>query len=299
MWGMIGKAGFLGGLMLYLLAPMGGDDSRRLVHPFFDGLPVDGQWVAAHRGGKHLWPENTLFAFERALERGAHMLEMDIRLSADGVPVVIHDETVDRTTDGFGRVREFTFQELRRFDAAYDWSGRDEPHHNPYRGSGFVIPSLDEVFHAFPEARIVVEIKEACTDLIEAVGELIEKYQRHNVTMVASFYTPVLKKFRAGYPDVATSAGRSEVFRFWLAEKLFLKGAVKPDYVAIQVPERFRGIHLVTPGFIEAARQRQLSLHVWTVNDTNDITRLFQSGVDMVITDVPDYALDMITRLVD
>ncbi len=299
MWGMIGRVGFMGGLMLYLLAPMGGDDSGRLVHPFFDGLPGDGQWVAAHRGGKHLWPENTLLAFERALERGAHMLEMDIRSSADGVPVVIHDETVDRTTDGSGRVREFTFQELRLLDAAYGWSGRDEPHHTPYRGAGFAIPSLDEVFQAFPEARMVIEIKEVCVDLIEAVGELIEKYQRQNTTMVASFHTRVLKQFRAAHPDVATSAGRSEVFRFWLAQKLFLLGTVKPDYVAIQAPEWFRGIHLVTPGFIEAARQKNLSVHVWTVNDTSDITRLFQSGVDMVITDVPDYALDMIVRIVD
>lgn len=259
-------------------------------HPFFRGLPAGGRWVAAHRGAALLWPENTLPAFERSLDRGVHMLEMDVRLTADGIPVIMHDETVDRTTDGTGRVGEYSFAELRRFDAGYRWEKPDQPGVTPWRGKGCVIPSLEEVFQAFPGARIVLEIKENNSALVLSVDELVQKYARHNLTMVASFYATVLKRFRARVPDVATSAGRSEVFLFWLAEKLRLEKIISPRYEALQVPERFRGIQVVTAGFVRAAVRRKLSVHLWTVNDPRDMARFFDMGVDAVITDAPDRA---------
>ena len=114
----------------------GRPEDTPFVHPFLRGLPADRAWVAAHRGGSHQWPENTVYAFERALEAGVHMLEMDVRLAADGVPVIIHDAMVDRTTNGRGPVRAFTFGQLRRLDAAYSWSSPAEPGSRPYRDGG-------------------------------------------------------------------------------------------------------------------------------------------------------------------
>ncbi|OPL16868.1 MAG: hypothetical protein AVO39_00930 [delta proteobacterium MLS_D] len=267
-----------------------GLQQRRSDHPFFRDLPAGGRWVAAHRGAALLWPENTLPAFERSLDRGVHILEMDARLTADGIPVIMHDETVDRTTDGTGRVREYSFAELRRLNAGWRWEKPDQPGVTPWRGKGCVIPSLEEVFQAFPGARIVLEIKEKDSALVLSVGELVQKYARHNLTMVASFYSPVLKIFRSRFSGVATSAGRSEVFLFWLAEKLRLEKIISPCYEALQVPERFRGIQVVTAGFVRAALRRGLSVHVWTVNDPRDMARFFDMGVDAVITDAPDRA---------
>ena len=117
---------------------------------------------------------------------------MDVHLTADGVPVVMHDATVDRTTDGTGRVGDYHFDELRRLDAGYRWEKPDGPGITPWRGKGLVIPSLEEVFRFFPGIRIVLEIKEKNPALVSAVGKLIHECGRHNLTIVASFYTRAL-----------------------------------------------------------------------------------------------------------
>lgn len=267
-------------------------DGIRAGHPFFQGLPPEGCWVAAHRGGAGLWPENTLSAFEKALRLGVHMLEMDVRATADGVPVVVHDETVDRTTDGSGRVGDFTFRELRSLDAGHRWENGDQPGVAPWRSKGLVIPSLEEVFQSFPEARIVLEMKEARHGLVDSVSELIEEYGRSRLTLVASFHTCLLRRFRKRRPDTATSAGRFEVLLFRLAGERGFRRIFTPGYEALQVPERSRGIRLVTGGFVRAARREGLSVHVWTVNDPLDIRRFFGMGVEAVITDRPDIALE-------
>jgi glycerophosphoryl diester phosphodiesterase len=224
------------------------------------------------------------------------MLEMDVRLAADGVPVVTHDAIVDRTTNGSGSVRAFTSRQLRRLDAACTWSGPSEPGNRPFRGAGISIPGLEDVFKAFPGARMVIEVKEPGEDSAVAVGELVRRYGRMDRTIVASFHTALLRFFRARYPEIATSAGYGEVVRFRLLQKLSLSGLVRPGYVALQVPERWRGIPVVTPRLIRAARAKSLSVHVWTVNDPRDMHRLLDMGVEALITDDPVLALE-ITRL--
>ncbi|MDD5476112.1 MAG: glycerophosphodiester phosphodiesterase [Syntrophales bacterium] len=292
------KTSILSATIIYLFSASFAD-GRRTAHPFFEGLPPDRAWVVAHRGGKALWPENTLHAFGKALEAGAHVLEMDVRVTADGIPVIIHDNKLDRTTNGTGRVGDFTLRELRRLDAAYHWSSSAEPDQWPYRGAGLTIPALEEVFNAFPEAHMVIEIKESGKDRASVVGELIKRYNREDRTMVASFQTPLLRSFRASYPGVATSAGRSEVRSFWLLRKLFLHGLIRPDYVALQVPERSRGRTVMTPGFVETARRKQISVQVWTVNKKEDMERLLDMGINALITDEPLLALKVTKKYFD
>ena len=124
-------------------------------HPFLaGGNPL----VMAHRGGQGLWPPNTLFAFERAVEMGADILEMDIHASADGVLIVHHDDTVDRTTNGSGAIRDHTLTELKELDAGYHWSA-DGGETYPFRGKGMRIPTLEEVLEAFPKTRLNIDIK--------------------------------------------------------------------------------------------------------------------------------------------
>ncbi len=267
------------------------------MHAFLERLPGGDVCVVAHRGGRHHWPENTMRAFRGALDSGAHVLELDVRLSADGIPVVMHDETVDRTTDGTGRVQGFTLEELRRLDAGYSWSPPGVPDRKPYRGTGLTVPTLEEVLEAFPGALLLLELKKGPVELTGAVGELIRRHGRADTTMVASFQTSLLRAFRACHPEIATSAGRSEVLGFWLARRLSLHRSIKPGYVALQVPERFHGLRVVTPAFVESARRMNLAVHVWTVNATEDMTRLLDMGVEALITDAVDRALELsVTR---
>ena len=114
--------------------------------------------MIAHQGGDGLWPGNTLYAFEQAAALGVDVLEMDLHITKDGVLVINHDETVDRTTDGTGTIEDMTLAELKALDAGYDWS-KDGGQTFPYRGMGLTIPTLEEIFQTFPEYHMTIEIK--------------------------------------------------------------------------------------------------------------------------------------------
>ena len=141
-------------------------------HPF---VREGGVEVIAHRGGWGLWPENTLFAFQNAVDLGVDMLELDIRGTKDGHIVVFHDSRLRRTTNGTGRVNEFTLEELKKLDAGYQWSP-DDGKTFPFRGKGIVIPTLKEVFESFPEMRISIEIKDREPQMVTSFIDVICKY---------------------------------------------------------------------------------------------------------------------------
>ena len=137
--------------------------------------------VIAHRGGWRLWPENTLYAFQHAVDLGVDMLEMDIRSTKDGHIVVFHDETVTRTTNGSARVNDLTLVELKQLDAGYKWSA-DNGATFPFRGKRIVAPTLDEVFPSFPNMRMTIEIKQKDPDIVTAFGNLIRHHgMQHRV----------------------------------------------------------------------------------------------------------------------
>ncbi len=115
--------------------------------------------VIAHQGGDGVWPGDTMFAFEKAVEIGSDVLEKDAHITKDGQIVLMHDEEVDRTTDGTGLIEELTLDEIKNLDAAYDWT-IDDGKTFPYRGQGIQVPTLDEVFQRFPNMRYVIEIKQ-------------------------------------------------------------------------------------------------------------------------------------------
>jgi glycerophosphoryl diester phosphodiesterase len=263
------------------------------VPPFFED--AQGVWVIAHRGGLGLWPEETLYAFKAALRLGVDVIEFDLHRSRDGVPVVIHDATLDRTTDGTGAVSEFTAAELKAFDAAYRWSpGGDRT--VPLRGRGIQIPTLAEVFTQLPKTRMNIEIKEEDASFVESVCACIRKHGRTDQVLVASFSRGVLKRFRSVCPEVATSAGFAEVQLFHSLQKLGLGVFYRPSAQALQVPESFSAKRLVTPDFIRAAHDRNLKVHVWTVNEVDGMRRLLRMSVDGIITDYPDRLLHLLGR---
>lgn len=261
-------------------------------HPFWsDPLPR----VIAHRGGRGLWPENTIYAFRRAAALGADVLEMDLRRTADGEIVVVHDPGVERTTDGRGAISSLTLEELQRLDAGYRWSA-DQGRSFPYRGQGITVPSLREVFAALPEARMNLELKDSGPGMAAPLCALIRAHGMERRVAVVSFEQVAIDAVRALCPEVATAASRDEVLRFKLLSLAFLAARFAPPAQVLQVPERQGAIALVTPRLLRHARRLNLKVEVWTVNEPDEMARLLALPVDGIMTDYPDRLLALLGR---
>ena len=251
--------------------------------------------VMAHRGGKGLWPENTLYAFEQAVALGADVLEMDIHSTADGVLVVMHDRTVDRTTDGTGPIHELTLAQLKALDAGYHWTA-DEGQTYPYRGQGVTVPTVEEVFAAFPNTPLNIEIKQTDPSITAPFCQLIRDYGLTDRVLVASFDDATIQDFRRRCPEVATAAAQNEMVALFALSKAYLEGVYSPAAQAAQVPEYRSGLHVLTPRFVDAAHNRGLQVHAWTINEEADMRRLLDLGVDGIISDYPDRLLRVLGR---
>jgi glycerophosphoryl diester phosphodiesterase len=258
--------------------------------PFYG---ADDFLVIAHQGGDGLRPGNTMPAFAHAVELGVDVLEMDMHATADGVLVLMHDETVDRTTDGTGLIREMSFAALRELDAGYDWS-TDNGATFPYRGQGIVVPALTEVLEAFPQMRFNIEIKQREPSIADSFCRTLREYGLTDRVLVASFHPESITRFRAACPEVATSAVEPEIRRLYTLNLLFLSAFYPSPATAFQVPEYSGDTHVVTPRFVRGAQGRNVQIHVWTVNETADMERMLELGVDGIITDRPDRLLSLV-----
>jgi glycerophosphoryl diester phosphodiesterase len=250
-------------------------------------LRRDRPLVFAHRGGARLAPENTVAAFREGLARGADGLELDVRLSRDGVVVVHHDASVDRTTDGRGRVADLTADALAGLDAGCRFlvAGR-----TPFRGRAGGVPTLGAVLAAFPDTPIIIELKG--TDARDAVAVIAEirRAGASGRVCLGGYAWPPLAAARAAAPEIATSAAREEVrwalYRSWVG---ISPGRV--GYRGFQVPEMSGRTRVVSPRFVRAAHRAGLAVQVWTVDEEDDIRRLLSWGVDAIISDRPDVAV--------
>ncbi|MCW5981183.1 MAG: glycerophosphodiester phosphodiesterase [Bryobacteraceae bacterium] len=262
-------------------------------HPFFDR---PGPWAIAHRGGRGLWPENTLYAFEKADGLGVDVVEMDLRATSDGVIVAMHDATVDRTTDGSGRVDGFTFAEIRRLDAGYRFA--DSSGQFPFRGRGVVVPAFEEVLSRFQRTRLNVEMKAFSPALAVTLCRLIEKAGAADRVLVASFDQGPMSAFRRACPAAATSATAREALMLHQFYRLRIASLYRSPAAALQVPARLGGRVVVEPGFVELARRMNLPVQVWTVNEEAEMKRLLAMGAQGILTDYPDRLLRALGRLI-
>lgn len=266
--------------------------SRRVpAHPYYQNIkrPL----VIAHQGGDGLWPGDTLFAFQHAANLGADVLEMDIHITKDGTLVVMHDETVDRTTDGIGEIESMTLADLKKLDAGYDWSS-DDGLTFPYRGQGITVSTLEEIFQAFPDKRMTIEIKKTNASMAQPFCDLIRKYDMQDKVLAASFHDERLNEFRADCPEVATSSAKDETTAFVLLTKPFLGRLYSPKFYSLQVPEESSGITVMTEAFVRAAHERGLAVEPWTIDDPEQMRLYIEWGVDGIITDRPDIMLEML-----
>ena len=225
--------------------------------------------MVAHRGASGEFPENTLLAFSRGLAEGADALEFDVRTTADDVPVVLHDETLDRTTNGHGLLRSVRLEELRRLDA----------------GRGERVPALAEVLEQFPRVPLIVELKESRATA--AVMLTLARQGAQKRVLVGGFEHAAIAPFGEGW---LRSASRREVATFWAAARLGMPHwgrSAKGSYAAFTVPQSYRALRVVEPRFIRLARRMAKPVHVWTVDDPAQGRRLREMGVSGVITNFP------------
>ncbi len=263
----------------------------RTQHPVLAGAPL----LIAHRGGSGLAPENTLAAFHQAVDDwDADMMELDVHATADGECVVIHDPTVDRTTDGTGRVDQMTLAELRRLDAGYRFTS-DGGKTYPFRGRGVRIPTIAEVLEALPETRLTVEIKVGA-----AQEPLFDAIRRANATerVIVAAASDESRTLFAEYPGPSSASSR-QVLRFYILYRLGLSRLwvpPVPPVVAVQIPDTRDGREYLTPRLIRAFHARGLAVHIWTVDDLATMKRLLDWGVDGIVTDRPDRLADLLSE---
>ena|SRR5688572_10750212 len=247
------------------------------MHPLLDlaALPVVG-----HRGNAAHAPENTIESFRQAVDIGVDTLEMDVHLTSDGHVVVIHDPTLDRTTNLSGRVDRMTLAEVRGGDAAVSFTkdGRSWP----YRGKGLTIPTLDEVLATFPAMPLLIEIKTPAAS--RAAREVIERHNAVDRCIVAAFREQAMEPFEGS--GIAQGASRRDTARLlWRA--LLRVPPARVDFNVMCMPRWYRGLPLPVAGYAAILAARGVPVHIWTVDDLDEARELRRVGVRGIISNDP------------
>ena len=236
----------------------------------------------AHRGSRYLWPENTMEAFSAAVDLGFRHLETDLHITSDGVLVCVHDDTVDRTTNGSGPVDEHTLAELRELDVGFRHSTSEG---FPFRGAGMQIPTLEEALTSWPDVSFVIDLK--IDGLVYPLADLLNQLRAHERLIVGAFSDERIEEFRNETQGrVPTSTGPIASRMWVLASRVGRK--VAGEASALQVPTHLRGVKVVDPKLVNAAHEAGLQVHVWTVNSKDEMASLLEIGVDGLVTDRPD-----------
>jgi glycerophosphoryl diester phosphodiesterase len=249
-------------------------------------LSLDHVNVIAHRGGSKLRPENTLVAFDHAQSIGADAIECDVHLSRDGEAVVIHDPTLERTTDARGPVSALSAADLARVDAGFRF-GPAQGH--PHRGIGAYVPRLAEVLERMAAMPLIVEIKGDRPEVADTVVGVIADARALDRVIIGGFSQTVLERARRLHKDAVTSASKAEA-RWALYRSYVRMPPTDPQYWVFQVPYRFRGRRRFRRAFVETVGRINLPVQEWVVDDANDMRRLIDWGANGIITDRPDLA---------
>lgn len=249
--------------------------------------------LGAHRGGMHLWPQNTLVAFREASERWPDvLLELDVHMTMDGHVVVIHDDTVDRTTNGSGLVNRMTLAEIRALDAAWHFT-LDGGKSYPWRGKGVQIPTLREALEAAPDHLFLIEMKDG-HDIARATVEEIRKAGAEARCILAAMPPAFIEEAKELAPEIATCYD-------FLSAMVMITALREGDW------ERYEPIHDMlalsttlkhrfdlTPEEIADIREKGILVLFFTINDTEEMLRLLEIGVDAILTDAPDKLAEII-----
>lgn len=237
--------------------------------------------IVGHRGAWGDYPENTLLSFREALDKGADAVEMDVRITADGHVVVMHDATVDRTTDGKGRVDEMTLEEVRQLDAAYYFAPEKD---YPYRGQGIRVPTLEEVLEVFPGRKMVIELKGWTKETVHRVADVIAKHKAEDRLLVISISDAMLTNFRDIMPEIPTCGGLRESLMFFMLSRMGAAGRVNWKFDCLLV---IPGFGIFTEVFKNEAHAAGLHVYVSMLNDSDGMREYLEAGADGILTDYP------------
>lgn len=230
--------------------------------------------IFAHRGYSGKYPENTMLAFEKAIEVVVDGIELDVQLTKDGEIVIIHDETIDRTTDGSGYVVDYTYEELSKFNATYK-----------FKEMGFnKIPTLREYFELIKNLEIVtnIELKTGINQYLgieEKVLKLIREYKLEKRVIISSFNHFSVMRMKKLAPDLKYG---------FLSEDWIIDAGKYTDFHGIQCYHpRFNNL---IPEVIEELKKYNLEINTWTVNEEKDMRYLYSKEIDVIITNYPELA---------
>jgi glycerophosphoryl diester phosphodiesterase len=239
-----------------------------------------------HRGSAVSFPENTIPSFQAALNAGVPYLEMDVWATCDGHIVVHHDKSALRTCGSPLKITELKLTELKKLDAGFTFSPDGGKSH-PFRGKGITIPTLEEVFQIFPQALFNIEIKQDIPAIEELTVESIRRAEKEDAVLLAAEKDAVMQKVRRVCQDIPTSLSYEEVAVFYDWVRNGCSGKIRTPGKALQIPEIYGSLTLVTQETVQAAHDAGLEVHVWTVNDPMDMKKLLAMGVDGIMSDAP------------
>ena len=242
-------------------------------HSFFE---TNGTIAMAHRGGAQETSENTRTGFEYAISLGYTYLESDIQVTRDGIAVLFHDPKLDRTTRATGLISNYTWEQLRKVSTD---AGVDQ------------IVRVDEALSSFPTQKFNLDLK--CEAAVDAFVTIMDSTNAYDRVLASSFSDDRLRRVRKRLgPRLATSAGPREVGKF-LAGSWGLPHRTSGP-MALQIPSTIKGVPVVTAALVKHARERDLQVHVWTIDDPSEMARLLDLGVDGIMTDSPSVLKDLL-----
>lgn len=255
----------------------------------------------AHRGGRGLAPEGTMAAFDNAAQLNVDMFEFDTHMTSDGHLVVIHDPTVERTTDGTGRINDMTLEEVQALDAGYNFVDQNGKY--DFRDKEVSIPTVEEVFEKYPQMRHLIEIKDTndpqfYEPIIQELWRLVQKHNMEDNVMVGSFDHRIIERFEeVTWGRIPIGAGEEEVRSFVKRHVPYLNGLAPTAVDSLQLPTEGEGFDLTTNNIIQSAGKRNMSIYYWTINDERTMRELIAKGVDGIITDYPDRLRKVLTEV--
>jgi len=266
--------------------------------------------IFGHRGSAVLAPENTIVAFDLALDYGASVLETDVRTSSDGIPVIHHDAKLDRTTNGTHFVSNYSLDQLKALDAGYHFKSLSG---ESFRGRGIQMMTLEELLAHYPDTPINVEIKHPKAEFASVVADVIRQSGRKDTVTVASFHSGITEAFRQAAPEIATAATRDEILGLYYSQyspanlwrrmtedddEIRQAALDQPDngkaYKTLQIPTHFKRsiltLDLSSADFISHLKHQGLSVTYWTINDVEEMIALAERGASGIVTDRVDLA---------
>lgn len=242
---------------------------------------LDGRFVIGHRGNAAHAPENTLESFRQAVELGVDAIELDVRVTRDGVPVVIHDPTLGRTTDRGEVVAHLSLAGLRRADAGARFTP-DAGATFPYRGRGLTIPTLREVVDATPGIPLLIEVKVA--EAGPAIADILAQAGAGGRVVAASMQREAVLPLRAA--NLATGASAADVVSLW---SLLIRGrsAQALPYAVLCIPRAYGGLPLPVARLARLAKGAGVATHVWTIDEPRVAEKLWRAGIQGIVTNDP------------